>query len=182
MRPIGRSTGGIAILAGWMAVAALPTPGNASPSQTPAQQELTPPTILVQASLQNALIQVKGIRSQLKLMSDNPSPEMAKVLSLHLIHIRNELGSAHKHEIELRAALRRFPELGRDAEFLSLTAAFSRLSSFQRQWVRRAMAPRYWRRADEVRSDLDALERCLAEALDKNQSFTAEALDFSFVS
>lgn len=142
------------------------------------KNSLAPHTVVIQAALQSAMDQLKGIRNELQITSP-PSAEMIDNLKMQSREINTDLRSAMSHEMHLQSGVKKFPELAGKDEYRAVSKALDDLETYNQSWQGKTARNDYWKNKEMVQTDLDRLERQLVAALDKTRLFSSEQLGYT---
>lgn len=154
-----------------------PTGMEKMESNTP-KTVLAPHSVMIQTSLQTAINQIQGIRNQLEITSP-PNPDMIDHLKMHSRAINSDLKTAMNHEILLQSQAKKFPDMAGKEDFKAMGKALDDVGAFNQGWQARISRSDYWRNKEQVKTDLDKLEKDLSSAIDKTRSFSTSALEMT---
>ena len=139
---------------------------------------LAPHALMIRASLESALSQVKGMKSQL-----NEVPFDGKSSMMHFQTYENSLKSdlklANTHQAELKSGVTRYPDLASSEEFRNIDRALTDIRAFSTNWTAKSTGASYWQNKDQAMTDLKDLEKRLNDAIDKTRSFSTAKLDLN---
>ena len=139
---------------------------------------LAPHTLMIRASLESAMTQVKGMKSQLDEVAFEEKMS-TKHFKSYEASLKNDLSLANAHQRELKSSIRQFPGLAASEEFRNSDTSLNDMNSFAHSWATKASAASYWKNKDQAISDLNALESKLNNAINKTQSFGTVKLNLS---
>jgi hypothetical protein len=159
--------------------AAVPVKGNEM-----AKMELAPHAVIVESSLQSALIDVKAMRNQLKL-TDGSTVTVPANFWTSLRDLSREVNldvkKAMEHNTQLESSARNHPSFVKSEDIRGVGAALSDVQRINSTWQSKASSEGYWKNREQARTDLDNLERRLNTAIDKARSFNSDKLDLSTI-
>ncbi len=139
---------------------------------------LAPHALMIRASLESALSQVKGMKSQL-----NEVPFDGQSSMMHFQSYENSLKSDLKiatiHQAELKSGVSRYPDLASSEEFRNIDRALTDIRAFSTNWSTKSTVASYWQNKDQAMIDLKDLEKRLNDAIDKTRSFSTAKLDLN---
>jgi hypothetical protein len=167
----------------------VPVAGSDSMGATPgrndmAKLELAPHAVMVESSLQNALIEVKAMRNQLKLTENSsatvPSGFFSSFKDLSK-DINMDVKKAMDHNSRLESSARNHPNFVKGEDIRGVGAALSDVQRLNSTWQSKAGNDSYWRNKEQAKTDLDTLERRLNTAIDKARSFNSDKLELSTI-
>ncbi|MEK6705677.1 MAG: hypothetical protein AABZ06_07800 [Bdellovibrionota bacterium] len=145
-----------------------------------ARRVLAPHSVTIQTSLQTAIEEVKGLRTQLNAV-DKPSPNVVSHFKTYGKEINSDMNMAMTHEGELSKTIKQFPELARSDEFKILKPTLNDARKVNQDFQSKISRSDYWDNKRQVLLDLDMLEKRLMSALDKAKSFNADRLDITAI-
>ena len=148
--------------------------------KTAARRALAPHSVTIQTSLQTAIEEVKGLRTQLNVV-DRPSPNVVSHFKTYGKEINSDMNMAMTHEGELSKSIQQFPEIAKSDEFRMLKPTLNDARKVSQDFQSKISRSDYWDNKKQVLLDLDMLEKRLMSALDKAKSFNADRLDITAI-
>lgn len=157
------------------------SPGKAA--KTKKQDEkasLAPNSIMIRSSLEGALADVQGLKSQIDAVPDLSSKESMDHVKVYKSDLSSDLDRAQTHLRNLQSGINQFPELAQSGEIRSLDSSIQEVQSLRRSWSDRSEGVEYWKNKEQVRNDLNSLEDKLNQAISRTENFNSDRLGVEF--
>jgi hypothetical protein len=150
-------------------------------SKDMARRTVGPHTIMLRSSLESALEQLRGLRTQIEVAQKTPVTEFEKHYKFHGVEIQKDLKMAQSQEQQLKGVVRQFPAIANSKDFREFENSFTQLWDLNQTWQSKLSDAGYWKNRSQVNSDIENLQKQINTTIEKNKTFNQSELDIMYV-